>query len=105
MTPEMLIAMAFADTAQPRFEVREQYHHSGVVTPEVRGFEEYMLQLNSSDMSITFGSDRQLGKGGTPRPWLLEVVDALIADVPHEEWDKIPEDFASTVEKKLYGKP
>jgi hypothetical protein len=33
------------------------------------------------------------------RPWLGDVIDALIADVPPEEWDKMPKDFASSVER------
>ena len=33
------------------------------------------------------------------RPSLGDEIEALVADVPESEWDKIPADFAASVEK------
>lgn len=40
----------------------------------------------------------------TAHPWIGDVVDALIADVPGEAWEGVPSDLAESIDRKLYGK-
>lgn len=36
---------------------------------------------------------------------ILNMADEIIAEVPPEEWEKIPKDFAKNLDYYLYGQP
>jgi hypothetical protein len=108
MTPEALIAMALSHAVQLRIEKRIDYVRSAAISHHVHEFDQYMFNVEVTDNSVTFGLETMISRKSKSeiqrqKLSLKETISALLADVPDEEWAKMPEDFASTVEKQLYG--
>lgn len=36
--------------------------------------------------------------------WIGDIIDKLAAQVPPEEWDKLPRDMAARIDERLYGR-
>jgi hypothetical protein len=80
----------------------------------VRGFLTTDSRLKKMEEEVTLGHELSdaavLAVGGfarfdaPARVWLGDAIDALVADVPEEEWDKIPSDFACSVDRELYSR-
>lgn len=107
MIPETLIIMAMSQAAlPPRIERRRDYAGSAAVSRQVHEFDTYIFNLRATDHSVTFAPDRTpeaKAQEDQPKSHLETMIDELLADVPEEEWAKMPVDFASSVEKTLYG--
>src|SRR3954454_8095380 len=106
MTPEAVIVMALSHAMQSKIEKRNDYARSAATSRYVHEFDQYMFNIEVADNSITFGLKTKIQhKSEMPHQKfsLEDTISALLADVPDEEWAKMPEDFASSVEKQLYG--
>jgi hypothetical protein len=84
--------------------LRSDFYASSAVTTEVRFYDLDLLELGL-DSSVTLVASDNTNKvaiGIDDTEWIGDVFEKLAAQVPPEEWEKLPSDMAATVDKRLY---
>ena len=101
MIQEVLIAAMLASSTPIDF--RKGFDRGSVTMQSVKEFESYLERPESESVSAT--RPRTLPSAESePEPWIGDVIDALIGDIPEEVWDSVPTNLAATIDERLYRK-
>jgi hypothetical protein len=84
--------------------LRNNRYGGSAISAEARTYD--LDQLSSRlDNSVTLAANDNASKAAPTiddTEWIGDVFDKLAAQVPPEEWNKLPPDMAATVDAKLY---
>ena len=101
MIQEILFATVVASSIP--IDTRKDFDQGSVTIQTVREFERYLERPGSESVSATRPLSLPLVELQS-EPWIGDVIDALIGDIPEEAWENVPSDLAATIDARLYGK-
>lgn len=84
-------------------DTRKDFDRGAVTIRSVQDFERYLERPESESVSATRPRTLPLVES-QPEPWIGDVIDALIGDIPEEVWENVPCDLAAKIDERLYGK-
>lgn len=99
--PHVLISLSLASSPTNFVIASSDQFSSAITTPEMRAFETENSNRWQNDLSVTTKTHRKLTN--ETDDWILDVLGALLSDVPELEWQKLPPDLSSRVDEMLYG--
>lgn len=101
MIQELLVATMLASSTP--IDTRMDFDQGAVTIRSVREFERYLERPESESVSATRPRTLRLAQP-QEEPWIGDVIDALIDNIPEEAWENVPSDLSASIDRELYGK-
>ena len=82
------------------------FYRSNAISDEMGGYD--LEQPRSKfDSAVTLAANDNTSNADLEiddSEWIGDIIDKLAAQVPPEEWDKLPRDMAARIDERLYGR-